>query len=43
MIIPSSDEIMTTIQRYFMIATGEYETVKPTPSIMDNPYAQVLE
>ena len=40
---PSEDSIVMMMQRERMPYTGEYETVKPTPSIVDDPSAHVLE
>ena len=42
-ISPSEDSIEIMMQRERIPATGAYDTVKSTPSIMDDPYAHVLE
>ena len=43
MIMTSADTIVIMILRDFIPVPGVYETVKSTPSIMDYPYAKVLE
>ena len=40
---PSADVITVIMQREQMPATGLYDTVKSTPSSMDDPYAHVIE
>ena len=39
---PSADAIEIIMQRERMPCTGAYETTKPTPLSMDEPYAHVL-
>ena len=39
---PSEDSIAMMIRRDLMPATGEYETVKSTTSILYDPYVNVL-
>ena len=39
MIMPSADEIDIIIRKACMLATGVYDIVKSTPSIMDDLYA----
>ena len=40
---PSADAIAVIMQKERVPATGGYDTVNPTPSIMDDPSANVLE
>ena len=40
---PCTDAVAMMIQRDLIPETGVYETVKSTPSIMDNTYIHVLE
>ena len=40
---PSIDAIAVIIQRERMPAKGAYDTVKSTPSIVDDPYEHVIE
>ena len=39
---PSTDAIARIIRSDFMLATGEYETVKKNPSIIDDTSTHVL-
>ena len=39
----SADAMEMMIKRYLMTETGEYETVKSTPSSMDDPSTHFLE
>ena len=43
MIMTSADAIAIMILGYLIPATGAYETVKSTNSIIDEPSAQVIE
>ena len=36
-------QLVKTMQRYLMLDTQIYETVKPNPSNMDDTYAQALK
>ena len=40
---PSADHIFMMLRREWMPATSTYDTMKSTPSIMDDPSAHVLE
>ena len=40
---PSKDAMPMKIKRYIMPITVVYETVKPTLSSMDVPYAHIIE
>ena len=39
---PSADEISMIMRRSRISYIGAYDTVKSTPSIMDDPYAHVI-
>ena len=39
----SEEAMVMIILRYIMLLTGAYDTVKPTPSRMDDTYADVFE
>ena len=39
----SEEEMKMVMSIYIMPETGFYEAVKSTPSIMDDPYAHVIE
>ena len=43
MIMNSADEILIMIQRYLILATDAYETVKKNTSSMEDPSAQVIK
>ena len=43
MIMPSADAIVIIVLRYFIVFTYLYDTLKSTPSSMDDPYEQFLE
>ena len=40
---PSADSIAMIMRRYHMPSIGVYDTVKSTPSSMDDTYANVFE